>query len=392
MIRRFMLLSSLLMAGGIHTVSAADPVGSVIPMPGAAPIANGDTATAFSVGKNAANASLNSVFGQVSQSNGTGMGPLLYNTNAPQQSLFGGAGLISSAVSKISTCGATNPGYSGNLASQECDAVNFLAKNPTQRVQFNISKSDPMFARAKGVIANASSTFNSTQCSTRTETTPAQYATETCSLLKGIDEQQCTMGRVVNIDADSNFQCDRTVKSLTSTTRTTNVGIQSCTMGRVVNIDGDSNFQCDQTVNAYETLKCNRSYNASVTNSCTSQWVSRTFNPPTGPTGHVLSTYDDLRYGAGFVCAVLWPGSSPVSASCYPAPLDRNLIGPISTHGGCDHLHNGGWFYSVSCRDQQWCNGDGIASITCQKLETVCNPVVTITQVDGCATLEARAQ
>jgi hypothetical protein len=36
------------------------------------------------------------------------------------------------------------------------------------------------------------------------------------------------------------------------------LGTEQCTMGRVINLDTDANFQCDQTMNAYENLQCRR--------------------------------------------------------------------------------------------------------------------------------------
>lgn len=284
-----------------------------------------------------------------------------YTTTAPPASQFGVTSLFGAATGKITGC-ATEPTNPDPYKQQECDAVNFLAQNPTRRTQFAITKNDPLIVRAKSILANPAAFAGPmggsySACSTQNVDQPAQYAAEVCNEYIPLESQVCSIGQNVQVDADANYQCD-------------------------------------VTSNAYETQSCGKWVNASVTNSCTSQWVPRTFNPPTGPTGHPLSTYDDLRHGAGAVCSVVWPGSLPVSATCYPPQTcdGDGYCWQVSAHGGCDHLHNGGWFYSSSCYDQQWCNGDGIASITCQKLETVCNPVVTITPVNGCATLEARAQ
>jgi hypothetical protein len=68
---------------------------------------------------------------------------------------------------------------------------------------------------------------SNSQCVTRTETTPAQTTTETCSSIRELTTEQCTMGRIINIDSDANFQCD-------------------------------------QTINAYETLKCRRGNSVTV--------------------------------------------------------------------------------------------------------------------------------
>ena len=161
-----------------------------------------------------------------------------YGTNPSETQFFqGGQGQLSGpGVAKMQNCATATPDPDP-IKRQECEAVNFLARNPQIRPQFNITKNDPMILAAKHARNNAESMFqsfgmggtgSSTQCTTKTETTPAQYTTETCSSFKEVGEQQCTMGRVINIDADANFQCE-------------------------------------QTVNAYETLKCRRSSNITCT-------------------------------------------------------------------------------------------------------------------------------
>ncbi|WP_141056315.1 hypothetical protein [Tepidiphilus succinatimandens] len=162
-----------------------------------------------------------------------------YGTNPSETQFFqGGQGQLSGpGVAKMQNCATATPD-SDPIKRQECEAVNFLARNPQIRPQFNITKNDPMILAAKHARDNAEEFFKSlginggtgsgSQCTTRVETTPAQYSTETCSSFKEVNEQQCTMGRLVNIDTDSNFQCD-------------------------------------QTINAYETLKCRRSSNITCT-------------------------------------------------------------------------------------------------------------------------------
>ena len=162
-----------------------------------------------------------------------------YGTNPSETQFFqGGQGQLSGpGIAKMQNCATATPD-SDPIKRQECEAVNFLARNPQMRPQFNITKNDPMILAAKHARNNAESFFqslgikggagSSTQCTTKTETTPAQYTTETCSSFKQVGERQCTMGRVINIDADANFQCE-------------------------------------QTVNAYETLKCRRSSNITCT-------------------------------------------------------------------------------------------------------------------------------
>ena len=199
-----------------------------------------------------------------------------YGTNPSESQLFqGGQGQLSDpGVAKMQNCAAA-PVDSDPIKRQECEAVNFLARNPDVRPQFNITNNDPMILGAKDARNNAESFFQSlgiaggtgasSQCTTRTETTPEQYTTETCTSLREVGTQQCTMGRQVNLDADANYQCDKTVSAFTSQQRQPTVTTSSCSYGRQINLDEDSRFQCDQTVNAYETLKCHRSSSVTCT-------------------------------------------------------------------------------------------------------------------------------
>lgn len=195
---------------------------------------------------------------------------------APSETQYyqGGQGALSGpGIAKVQNCSNYTPGQN-KVANQECEAVNFLARNPNVRPQFNIGANDPMVLGAKESRKNAESFFqslgigsetgSSTQCTTKTTTTPAQYTTETCTSLRAIEGQQCTVGRVVNIDADANYQCDKTLTAFTSQQRQPTVSTSSCAYGRQVNIDEDSRFQCDQTVSAYETIKCKKTYYASI--------------------------------------------------------------------------------------------------------------------------------
>lgn len=295
-----------------------------------------------------------------------------YGASASESGYFaGGRGdTFPPGIAKVGACATYTPG-ADRIANQECEAVNLLARNPQVRPQFNLQPNDPMLTRYRQIRDNAEQAFEQffpggtgtqTACTTRTETIPGQYTTEICVASQEVGTSQCTIGRVVNIDADANFQCD-------------------------------------QTVSTYETSTCERWADVRVDTQCTQQWVTRSWNPPTGPFGHVISTYDDFRFGANSVCAYLWPGSTAVSATCYPPPPtvcegegEGYTCYTRSAHGGCDYRHNGGWGYSIwYCPDQGWCNGDGIASITCRKLEPVCNPVPVITWVNGCSSLESRA-
>jgi hypothetical protein len=128
-----------------------------------------------------------------------------YGQSAAEATYFqGGRGdTVGPGVARVSTCSSVTPD-SDPIKRQECEAVNFLARNPDIRPQFSITGNDSMILGAKSARANAESAFqsigiaggtgSSTQCQTRTETTPAQFITETCSSPREIGTEQCIDG------------------------------------------------------------------------------------------------------------------------------------------------------------------------------------------------------
>ncbi len=166
---------------------------------------------AFGKGRNAA----------VSQGVTTGKAQAVvpgYNTNPPETTNYGLSDLVSPRQAKISGCASASLDPKVR-SDQECIAVNFTQRAPSQRPQIVIDPAaNQMVTRAETVLSDPAAyagqldgTFS--DCQTRTTTTPAQYTTETCTSMREIEVQQCTMGRVVNIDADANFQCDQTINA-----------------------------------------------------------------------------------------------------------------------------------------------------------------------------------
>lgn len=120
-----------------------------------------------------------------------------YQSTSPATNNYGNGntslfGLGSSKVSDCST-NPTDPQYS----SQECNAVNTVAKSPSQRPQFNFSKSDPIFQAGSSVINDPSQVAGSVSgtysgCTTKTTTLPATYDTETCDVYHPVQQQTCS--------------------------------------------------------------------------------------------------------------------------------------------------------------------------------------------------------
>ncbi|WP_303783178.1 hypothetical protein [Azovibrio restrictus] len=149
-----------------------------------------------------------------------------YGTSTPEANYFaGGKGeTFGPGIGKMQSCATYTPG-SDRVANQECEAVNFLARNPNVRPQFNIGQNDPMMQKYRNLRDNAEQAFaqffpggrgSSNQCVTRNETIPGQYSTETCVSMQEVGTQQCTIGRVINIDTDANFQCEQSINSYES--------------------------------------------------------------------------------------------------------------------------------------------------------------------------------
>ncbi|WP_223508653.1 MULTISPECIES: hypothetical protein [unclassified Pseudomonas] len=138
-----------------------------------------------------------------------------YNNNPPQSANFGSSSLFNVGVTRINTCKTAVAG-SDKVANQECDAVNFLAKNPENRVKFPVSPNDPIIKGIGNTINNATAGSATQACTTKTTTTPDIYATEVCNEYNLSEAQSCTMGQVVQVDANSNYLCNTTHNALES--------------------------------------------------------------------------------------------------------------------------------------------------------------------------------
>ena len=159
------------------------------------------------LGKN----NLNKLSSKVSNSNAQTMPH--YTNNPPQSQNFGSTDLFGVGVSRINTCKTATHGPD-QVANQECDAVNFLAKNPEQRTKFPVDPNDPIISGIGDTINNANGGSATEACGTKTTTTPDIYATEVCNEYNLSEPKSCSMGQVVNVDAKANFQCNVTSNAL----------------------------------------------------------------------------------------------------------------------------------------------------------------------------------
>lgn len=169
------------------------------------------TANAFadphSDGLELGKSNLSKLSSKVNNANAQGMPH--YTNNPPQSQSFGSASLFDVGVTRINTCKTATHG-TDQIANQECDAVNFLAKNPQEKVKFPVSPTDPIISGIGDTINNAKGGDLTNACTTKTTTTPDIYSTEVCNEYNLSEAKACTMGQIVQVDAKSNYQCNVT--------------------------------------------------------------------------------------------------------------------------------------------------------------------------------------
>lgn len=340
-----------------------------------------------------------------------------YTTNSPMPDLVpGNTGLNSVGVGKISGC--------VGQADTECAAVNFLAKNPDQRLKFNIDPTkDQTLQAAKQVqtdpLAVAGNALNGTEsaCTTSTVTTPAQYTTQTCTSLKEVASQQCTAGRQVNISENANFQCNQTTNAYQTLTcqRSPQVSVnisQTCTPGQEI-----TEFQHSNTLNQDPCKGGDKlvfGYLCAITDTPQINLYILEGNPSTVTTGgnnwaglNMPLNFSNTAIYFSNCKAVLNGATSCAGGACsgaYSAAIYyQSTIAATCTQPTCDFFGNcsGG---DCSCPDGSAPFANFFGNMSCNAytysgtLNTNAafntynaNISVGIIQ-DGCASLEARAQ
>lgn len=177
-----------------------------------------DQTSTFTGAKDYAKGKLQGQFDAINQGTAQGVIPS-YGAPTYDNNLFlnGQGDPTPYGMAKVEICGATaSSAYNqqNSMARQECEAVNFLARN---RNTYSLDRNDPMFSKAKQIRENAENMFqslgvgtmgSSTTCTSRVEQSPDIYTTETCTNLAEYEEQQCTMGRVLNTEERDNYRCN----------------------------------------------------------------------------------------------------------------------------------------------------------------------------------------
>jgi hypothetical protein len=287
-----------------------------------------------------------------------------YSSTAPQAGLFlGGNGdTLSAGVGKVTACksGASNP---DPFLQQNCDAINFMAKNPSTRPQFAINPNDPNIVKSKAIQANpATLAANSlgfanpsavgafTGCTNTTATTPATYTTEVCNDYMSIASQTCTVGRTIIVNANNDYQCDQTASGYETLScrrgSTVTVGFGKCTpgawLGRVAYVDCSwcvdpymaMNIFCGSNGSSYE-VEPYRSYDG--VNRYDYNWIGYPWNGSYGRFPVAISPGQSVTNyyvsNLGFGCN-LYVYFSVICDTTTCIPSVRNVSSGCSSSGG----------------------------------------------------------
>jgi len=146
------------------------------------------TASAFGEGQSFGRSGMNVAHGSVA--GGGSNVPNYTNQDGQLTPLYGGGqgSLGPAGTGKEADC-STQPANPSAYWRQECDAVNYLAKKPQNRMP--ITASDPIVTGSKGTINNPGTTTSSQDCHNVTSTVPATYRKETCEQAVGTQTYTC---------------------------------------------------------------------------------------------------------------------------------------------------------------------------------------------------------
>ncbi|GEM_PF-1513369 len=361
--------------------------------------------------------------------------PSYYNSSgtAPESALFlGGNGdTLTAGSAKITSCqtGAANP---DKFLQQNCDAISYMAKNPSTRLQFTISPTDPNIAASRTIEKNASTLAakslgfvdpnavgSFTGCASKTTTTPPTFGIEVCYDAATATSQMCTIGRTVVVNANTSYQCNKTANTYQTQTcnRTLNVVVTQPAIIAATPI-----YSCGAGYTLSGT-NCTAPATAAYQNySCTSGTLSGTQcnQPPYQPPGSSATSSTSLPHSPyagwdgfcrscnpwsacpniyGYLLAYCIPGSTTYSCpagytlsgtTCYPPKVTPPPI-PATLNYSCAV---GSTLSGNTCVPQNipanvtYSCGYGmtLSGTTC-----IPNSVITTSWNNGCATQQAAA-
>jgi len=111
-----------------------------------------------------------------------------------------GTNLAAPGRDKVTACAAYVPGSDG-YKNAECDTVNYVVRNPSERQAYSIDKhNDPLIVRGNEVrnapqahtAGMSGLSGNYTACTEKTTNTPERIETERCDIDRVVTEAQCS--------------------------------------------------------------------------------------------------------------------------------------------------------------------------------------------------------
>lgn len=222
-----------------------------------------DPATAFADGKALGGASLDPAFQGIGRGTAAATIPGFGASAAQSQHFQAGQGQLSGpGVVRVTEC-ATLPPEVDAYRRQECEAVNFVARNPSLRPAFSIDRAnDPLITRANTLARQP--TLASTgvgvdrgaaNCRVLTESTSATFTEETCSEYRPVSSQLCATGRQIVVDRHEGYQCVEQKQTVRDA---------SCFIGQQIVVGTRFNYQCQQSVQTTESLRCRRGVSVAI--------------------------------------------------------------------------------------------------------------------------------
>jgi hypothetical protein len=186
-----------------------------------------------------------------------------YSATNAQSGLFnnGTGATAGPGLAKALNC-ATAPSGNNGFTAQECEAINFMRQAPPARPQYTINRNEAFISNNQNAINNPTSVLGAgtnsgtySACTTTTQTTPAQFRTETCHDFSQLSDNKCIVGRVITVDASHLYQCAEQLQNLSTST---------CTVPRELIIGRAFNYECEQSPKQLGTQNCVRNLSVTV--------------------------------------------------------------------------------------------------------------------------------
>ncbi len=136
----------------------------------------------------------NAASGSVNPASGAANVPL-YGSNAAEAGIYGGGKSLIGAAGSNKLAGCVGHVASNAYAQQECNAVDYLNRLPTERVRFGIDPvKDPLLVASSPTVANPGTVpaSGASACHLETRTTPGTTRTETCEESLALEHLVCT--------------------------------------------------------------------------------------------------------------------------------------------------------------------------------------------------------